>query len=143
MCVLFGCYIENKLKLTDTMDDAECSKGCDTPPKKKRRTNNPQNFLSSYTEKWPCLKPSRLEHHAFCTVCNYDFDISHQGASGMFILFNALFSDIVFYSKTNLTQINMVCFLPFNKCYRHFNILFSKLEYSSCKSLSENPSLCI
>ena len=49
---------------------------------KKKRVHGPQKFLAKYQEQWPCLRPSKLPHHAFCTLCNYDVDISHQGASG-------------------------------------------------------------
>ena len=59
-----------------------------TPPKKKIRLHKPQKFLSSYTEKWPCLVASKLdEFHAFCTVCNTNVDISHQGSTGKSLLF--------------------------------------------------------
>uniref|UniRef100_A0A9J8C603 DUF4371 domain-containing protein n=1 Tax=Cyprinus carpio carpio TaxID=630221 RepID=A0A9J8C603_CYPCA len=49
------------------------------PPQKKVRKT--QRFLDRYRERWPCLQMSRLPHHAFCTVCKTDVDISHQGAT--------------------------------------------------------------
>ena len=49
---------------------------------KKKRHYAPQKFLAKYQQQWPCLRPSKVLNHAFCTVCNYDFDVSHQGAAG-------------------------------------------------------------
>uniref|UniRef100_A0A3Q1FLD6 Uncharacterized protein n=1 Tax=Acanthochromis polyacanthus TaxID=80966 RepID=A0A3Q1FLD6_9TELE len=46
------------------------------------RVHVPQKYLAKYKEQWPCLQPSKNPHHAFCTVCNCDVDISHQGAAG-------------------------------------------------------------
>src|SRR4029434_476844 len=49
---------------------------------KKKRLHAPQKIIDSYRERWPGLRSSRLPHHAFCTVCNVNIDISHQGATG-------------------------------------------------------------
>ena len=47
-----------------------------------RPASVPQKFLNKYQEQWPRLRPSKVPHHAFYTVCNYDMDIRHQGAAG-------------------------------------------------------------
>ncbi|XP_056598364.1 uncharacterized protein LOC130417080 [Triplophysa dalaica] len=61
----------------DTDREGESSR----PPKKIKRAHAPQQFLKVYQEQWPCLRQSKLLNHAFCTLCNYDIDVSHQGAS--------------------------------------------------------------
>lgn len=46
----------------------------------KKRKPGTQTFRVHYTEKWPCLKSSKIgPHHAFCTVCSTDFSIGHSG----------------------------------------------------------------
>ena len=39
-----------------------------------------QKFLKKYSEEWPCLTFSkRSEYFGFCTLCSFDFCVSHAG----------------------------------------------------------------
>ncbi|GAA6077908.1 zinc finger MYM-type protein 6-like [Tachysurus ichikawai] len=63
------------------MSDEDTDREGEGSKSKKKRVYAPQKFLTKYQDQWPCLRPSKLPNHAFCTVCNYDFDVSHQGAT--------------------------------------------------------------
>lgn len=46
---------------------------------KKKKTGT-QTFRAHYSEKWPCLKKSKLgPNYAFCAICASDFSIGHSG----------------------------------------------------------------
>ena len=83
MCVcLSSCKVVNNSLLIasdEGTDDTERDGG-------KKKPHAPQKFLAKYQQQWPCLRPSKVSNHAFCTVCNYDFDVSHQGGAGRLII---------------------------------------------------------
>ena len=53
------------------------------PPEKIKRSHAPQKKSLIVTGRdGHASVLFRLPHHAFCTVCNVNIDISHQGATG-------------------------------------------------------------
>ncbi|GAA6081362.1 uncharacterized protein LOC113085053 isoform X1 [Tachysurus ichikawai] len=73
--------MKNKLVI-HLMSDEDTDREGEGSKSKKKRVYAPQKFLTKYQDQWPCLRHSKVPNHAFCTVCNYDFDVSHQGATG-------------------------------------------------------------
>ena len=62
------------------MDASQKAKRTCTPvmdiSKKAKRTCT---FRPEFTKLWPCITKSRDSDKAYCTICNGDFSIAHQG----------------------------------------------------------------
>eukprot|EP00745_Piridium_sociabile_P013487 TRINITY_DN1993_c0_g1_i8.p1 TRINITY_DN1993_c0_g1~~TRINITY_DN1993_c0_g1_i8.p1 ORF type:complete len:138 (+),score=6.72 TRINITY_DN1993_c0_g1_i8:441-854(+) len=53
-----------------------CTEGANKKPLKRIE----QKFRENYSEQFPCVKRSSVSiYHALCTVCVYDFKVSHGG----------------------------------------------------------------